>query len=248
MVIAACCWGCDSTPAPAVAPAPTIVPVGPGDGVLFVGNSLTYANDLPGIVEGLAIAAGGRLQTASVAYPAYSLGDHLTQGDALRSIASKGWRVVVLQQGPSGLEESRRLLRMYTALFDPHVRAAGARTALFSVWPDSAFGTSFPEVAESYSLAASDVGGIYLPVTDAWTLAWQRDSSLRLYSADGFHPSEQGSYLSALVIAGVLTAQSPVGMAAHVVRPSGHELSIPPDLAGVLQGAAAAAVAAYARP
>ena len=223
-------------------------PAGPGNGILFVGNSLTFANDLPGVVEGLVAGSGGRLQTAIVAYSDYDLSDHLRQGAALRSIATGGWRAVVLQQGPSGLAEGRKALRRFTASFDARIRAAGARTALFSVWPAADGPATFDAVAESYSLAASDVGGIYLPVTQAWSLAWVRDGSLLLYSSDGFHPSEEGSYLAALVIAGVLTGKSPVGMPARVVRPDGRELSIPPAAAAVLQDAAAAAIAAYARP
>jgi len=178
---------------------------GSGSGVLFIGNSLTYTNDLPGLVHGLAGAVGRPLAVASVALPDFSLEDHFHQGDALRAIARGGWSFVVLQQGPSSLDDSRALLRRDAARFDQRIRAIGARTALFSVWPESARQAAFPAVAQSYSLAASDVSGIYLPVTKAWLDAWARDPSLPLYGPDGFHPSEHGSYLAALVIAGVLT-------------------------------------------
>src|SRR4051812_31473667 len=80
---------------------------GPGTGALFVGNSLTYTNDLPGLVRALAAAVGHPLAVASVALPDYSLEDHWNQGDALRAIARGGWSFVVLQQGPSSLEDSR---------------------------------------------------------------------------------------------------------------------------------------------
>ena len=95
----------------------------------------------------------------------------------------------------------------------PHSTCASARwaraTALFSVWADSHGPSTFDEVRESYSLAAADVGGVYLPVNEAWSLAWDRQSTLRLYSSDGFHPSEEGSYLAALVMVGVLAGASP---------------------------------------
>jgi hypothetical protein len=38
---------------------------GPGEGALFIGNSLTYANDLPGLVSALAAADGKRLPPSS---------------------------------------------------------------------------------------------------------------------------------------------------------------------------------------
>ncbi len=233
-------WACGSG-APGTQQRPA--PKGSGDDVLFVGNSLTYTNDLPGLVQGLAAAGGVRLQTASVTFPGYSLADHLEQQDAVRAIAGGGWRVVVLQQGPSALVESRELLRRDTALFDQRIRAVGGRTALFSVWPESSRQSAFGDVAASYAAAASDVGGIYLPVTQAWLEAWKRDPSLALYSDDGFHPSAQGSYLAALVIASALTGISPAQMSARVVRPGGSELSIPPAVATVLRAAAAAAIA-----
>jgi hypothetical protein len=224
------------------------VPDGPGSGILFVGNSLTYTEDLPGLVAALSIAAGRPVATASIAYPDYSLEDHWNRGDALRAIARGGWTVVVLQQGPSSLDDSRVLLRRDTARFDQRIRAAGARTALFSVWPESARRSAFPAVAESYRLAASDVGGVYLPVTQAWLEAWAQDPSLPLYGPDGFHPSSHGSYLAALVIAGVLTGASPLTMPARVARPGGGVLAIPEPAASILRAAAEAAIAGQALP
>src|SRR3954447_4256426 len=110
---------------------------GPGTGILFVGNSLTYTNDLPGLVAGLAKAVGHPVPVASVAFPDFSLADHWNQGDAVRAISRGGWSFVVLQQGPSSLDDSRVLLRRDAARFDARIRAIGARTALFSVWPES---------------------------------------------------------------------------------------------------------------
>src|SRR3954467_11902194 len=140
----------------------------PGTGVLFVGNSLTYTNDVPGLVAGLASAVGHPLPVASVAFPDFSLEDHWNRGEAVRAIDRGGWTFVVLQQGPSSLDDSRVLLRRDTARFDQRIRAIGARTAPFSVWAESDRRSAFPAVAESYRLAAADVGGVYFPVTQAW--------------------------------------------------------------------------------
>jgi hypothetical protein len=215
------------------------VPAGPGDGVLFVGNSLTFANDLPGMVERLAAAGGVRLPTAQVTFGGYSLSDHLANGDAARSIAGGGWRVVVLQQGPSGQPESRIDLRKDTARFDGLIRRAGARTAIFAVWADSHGPSTFEDVRESYFLAAQDVSAIYFPVNEAWTLAWSRDPALPLYSSDGFHPSAEGTYLAALVIAHLLT-----GIAPSLMPPP---TGVPATDAKTLQDAAADATVAPER-
>lgn len=235
MAAMSCGGGERSAPSP-----PRALPAG-GDGILFVGNSLTYVNDLPGMVQGLAASLGVVLPTAQVAKSGYSLSDHLDQGDAARAIAAGGWRAVILQQGPSGQPDSRVLLRRDTARFDRLIRNAGARTALFSVWADSNGPSDFDEVRESYSLAAADVNALYFPVNEAWSLARERDPALRLYADDGFHPSEEGSYLAALVIASTLTGIPAARMPAAFARPDGSQVVVDAADASVLRAAAAMA-------
>lgn len=167
--------------------------------VLFIGNSLTNANDLPAIVCALARSAGRQAICESVATPDYGLEEHWNDGEARRAIA-RGWDVVVLQQGPSALPESRRLLIAYARRFDAEIKKAGARTAFYMVWPSRARRGDFAGVSQSYRAAAKEVQGQLMPAGDAWRAAWAVDAGLPLYGPDGFHPSPIGSYLAALVI------------------------------------------------
>jgi len=199
--------------------------------VLFVGNSLTTTNDLPSMVESLLVGGGGpRLECHAVAFPGYSLEDHWNRGDAARAIGAGGWAAVVLQQGPSALPESRALLVEYARRFDAVVKRVGARTALYMVWPASSRSADFDAVSASYAAAAREVNGVLLPAGDAWRAAWRRDARIALYGPDGFHPSEQGSYLAALVIYARLSERSPVGLP---------RLMVSPDRAALLQEVAA---------
>jgi hypothetical protein len=191
--------------------------------ILFVGNSLTMANDLPEMVENIAKANGERIECLSVAFSGYSLEDHWSQGDAARAIAAGSWTFVVLQQGPSALPESRVHLRADVRRFDEVITRHGARTALYMVWPSSERRQDFDAVSESYALAAADVRGILLPAGDAWRAAWREDPSLPLYGSDGFHPSPLGSYLAALVIYNRLIGPASPGAAPGLPRlPAGH--------------------------
>ena len=79
--------------------------------VLFVGNSLTETNDLPSVVAGLARATGRSLEYRTIAFGGFALEDHWAQGDARAALASRTWKVVVMQQGPSALPESQINLR-----------------------------------------------------------------------------------------------------------------------------------------
>src|SRR5689334_5259202 len=77
--------------------------------VLFVGNSLTYTNNLPKVIAAMPCFADGRAVVAeSVTGPDMSLDDHLARGAVARRLSRERWDVVVLQQGPSSLEDSRR--------------------------------------------------------------------------------------------------------------------------------------------
>lgn len=185
--------------------------------VLFIGNSLTYSNDLPAIVAALAEASQQkRFIYKTIALPNFSLEDHWNQGDAQKAIANDKWHVVVLQQGPSGLPESRESLLEYTRRFAKVIRAVGAKPALYQVWPSAARSNDFPRVLESYQLAAAEISGLLLPVGAAWRAAWKHNPKLALYADDQFHPSVLGSYLAALVLYEKLFEKSPLGLPANL--------------------------------
>ena len=121
--------------------------------------------------------AAGPSTTMAVTVNNFSLEDHWNQGNARAAIAKGGWSVVVLQQGPSALARvPRAAARLRQAIRRPRPRKAGARTALYMVWPSKARSRDFDAVSESYALAARDVDGMLLPAGDAWREAWRRDS------------------------------------------------------------------------
>jgi hypothetical protein len=98
--------------------------------VLFIGNSLTYVNDVPGIVAVLAEAAGETAPVCrAVVGGGLSLEDHWNRGEAVRALEQEKWDFVVLQQGPSTSPEGRALLLRYARRFVPLIRKADAKTA-----------------------------------------------------------------------------------------------------------------------
>ncbi len=180
--------------------------------VLFIGNSLTYYNDLGGMMVAVAVSAGDRdIRSATVAFPDYALEDHIAEGTALRSLRQSGWEFVVMQQGPSSLPENQLLLANGAKAFDASIRAAGATPVLFMVWPQSNRMQDFPAVRTSYRNAASAVRGIFAPAGDAWTSAWELDPSINLY-LDGLHANPAGTYLAAIVILHQLRGTDPTSL------------------------------------
>ena len=215
--------------------------------VLFIGNSLTYANDLPLIVQALSVAAGQKMQVESITGGGYSLDDHWSAGDAPKAIKSQKWDYVVLQHGPSTLASSRVELRNSAKKYDKIIRQAGGRPALYMVWPSLDRFSYFDAVREAYSLAASDVNGVFMPAGEAWRAAWKRDPDAPLYGGDDFHPSTNGSYTAALSIYGMLVGKSPEGLPSRLELANGQVIQVQPALAKLLQEAAAEANKTYGR-
>jgi hypothetical protein len=201
--------------------------------VLFIGNSLTAANDLPAVVASL---SRGRIAYRTVAPGGVSLEDHWNFTGARDALENGTWDYVVLQQGPSTLPESAANLRDWAVRWGAAIRNHGAKPAVYEVWPDSAFGVrlSFPAVIRSYRAAADAARALLLPAGEAWRAAWRRVPRLGLYGPDGFHPSKLGTTLAALVICARLTN----------TPPSRIPLPYPAKTATLLRTAAAEAIRA----
>jgi hypothetical protein len=209
--------------------------------VLFVGNSLTIRNDLPGMLEVLLRSTGvDEVVVGSVSRPGWGLEDHWHLGDARKRIKNGDWDVVVLQQGPSATEGRPSLLE-YTRRFAERIESAGGKTALYMVWPSRARSFDFDGVSESYTTAARSVDGILLPVGDAWRVAQRLDPHVALYGPDGFHPTAGATYLAALVILQRLTGVDPRGMPARLAPENGSDLALSEELSALFQEAAATA-------
>jgi hypothetical protein len=216
--------------------------------VLFIGNSLTYVNDLPGTVARLGASAKDSFEVESVAEGGFALIDHVNgKSDAVHVIQSRGWDYVVLQQGPSSLPISRDTLVLATQLLDPYIRAAGARTAELMVWPDATNQAAFDAVRISYQEAAQAVDGLFLPGGEAWRAAWALYPMLQLYSSDGFHPSELGTYLTALVVLEGITGRDVQSLPPFAIA-AGHQLDTPPGVVRLMQRAAHETVVRFSSP
>jgi hypothetical protein len=173
----------------------------PSRSILFIGNSLTYTNDLPSVVAAVARAGHDSVRTGIAAGPDLAVVDH-TNGatDAVAAIDGAGWSFVVLQQGPTPAGVCRDTLVIAAMRLGPHIRRAGGRAGLFLPWPRRGYPGSVGFAGESASLAARSVGGIVIPVGIAWNSALAADATLPLYGPDGYHPAPAGTLLAALTV------------------------------------------------
>jgi len=220
-----------------------------GDGelrVLYIGNSLTYTNDVPGLVATIAEAGGRSVAYGSIAEPNFSLEDHWNAGIADRIRAARA-DFVVLQQGPSSLPENQEHLRRWSERLAGAIRDAGGRPVLFMVWPSSDRAFVFDAVRDSYRNAAQAVGGLFAPAGETWRAVWSSDPQLTLYGPDGFHPTRLGSVAAALTLYAVLFDAAVSDLPTQLVpkTPGREVIQLSPSVSSVLYAAVDETVARH---
>lgn len=172
-----------------------------GRSLLFIGNSLTYVNDLPAMVAKVAEAADDSVRVGMVAGPNLAVIDHVNGAtDAVAQIGRGGWSFVVLQQGPTPAGVCRDTLVIAAMRLAPHINRVEARAVLFLPWARRQFPQSLESAGQSAALAARAVGGVVAPIGIAWKDALSADPTAPLYGSDGYHPAPAGTLLAALTL------------------------------------------------
>jgi len=220
--------------------------------ILFVGNSLTAANNLPGLVATIAQAAGHSVAALGLVAPNFSLQEHWQSGVPER-IREERPDVVVFQQGPTSLDASRAHLLAWTDSFAPVVREVGAEPAFLMVWPEIQRVGVFDAVRENYKAAADRSGGIFIAAGEAWRPLVPGAGSVEPvpgpdpYGPDGFHPSYEGSLLAAFTVVAAVFGRPVEGLPADMSPGDGRnpEIHLEPTLAALLQRLADRAVEAF---
>lgn len=193
--------------------------------VLFIGNSYTFVNDLPGMFESMTAADDAPHVVSSLATAGATVADHVVDPQ-LASVLAEGWDVVVVQ-GQSvepiiaydAFEQG--VLDLATSIDDA---SPGAELVLFETWaradgsPDLAvIGMSAEEMQQAltdgYANAALAVGAIVVPVGRSWANAATDAPEIELYADDGSHPSVAGSFLATCGFFGTLTGSPATGSA-----------------------------------
>ncbi|MEP2935465.1 MAG: SGNH/GDSL hydrolase family protein [Gilvibacter sp.] len=168
--------------------------------LLFVGNSLTYFNDLPGLVGERASLEGIDIETTTVAYGNYGLEDHWNDGEIQTMIETFDYDFVIIQQGPSSQAYGRSSLIEYGGYIKEVCAANDTELAFFMVWPSLVYYHTFPGVIQNYTDAATLNEALLCPVGEHWRDVVDQTGDTSYYGPDGFHPSLEGSEIAAQII------------------------------------------------
>ncbi|HVO43520.1 MAG TPA: hypothetical protein VMT34_12895 [Aggregatilineales bacterium] len=194
--------------------------------VLFIGNSYTYVNNLPGLIIELAAYEPRPLDAEMIVEGGATLANHWTEGKALAAIRRGHWEYVVLQEQSTlgsgivinDIDQIGDPANFYVAVrrFDAEIRKGGARTVLFLTWARQNAPQNQTLLTQAYTNIARELHVVVSPVGPAWQVARITDSSLALHQSDGSHPTSTGSYLAACVFYATFYRKSPIGLPAHV--------------------------------
>jgi hypothetical protein len=184
--------------------------------VLFIGNSFTARNDLPGLIARLANAADRGLKHRMITAGGASLKRHWNAGAAADAIKNGSFDYVVLQEQSTLPIKSPARMHESVRLFDQIIKAAGARTALYLTWARQHGAETQAAITDAYTSIAEDLGATLIPAGVAWQRFMKSHKAPSLYDADQSHPSLAGSYLAACVAFAALFDISPVGNTADV--------------------------------
>ena len=192
--------------------------------ILFIGNSYTYVNDLPGTFAKLANAGGHPVDVEMEAQGGWSLSEHLNSSVTLDKISSSKWNFVALQeQSEIPAVEQSRTQEMFPAARSlvQRIEQGGAQPILFLTWAHRdglpAYGMNNYDamqfqINQGYLGMAQELNVPVAPVGVAWTTVRGAYPQLTLWQDDGSHPTMTGTYLAACVFYAVIFRQSPAGL------------------------------------
>lgn len=213
--------------------------------VLFVGNSYTFYNDLPGLFEKLARENGREVTVFSVTEGGRKLVKFQKTEDPYTQrleelLAREHFDTVFLQEFSTLPAEDYGTFFSGVRYLVEKMRGRADRTILYATWgrkpgsPDlERLGWTNESMtralADSYTKAAKELGLDVSYVGPAFRKVLVRHPEIELYDPDKTHPSREGSALAAMVHYGTIFGEMPS---------SAHSLELSRDVLSVFMDAA----------
>jgi hypothetical protein len=192
--------------------------------VLFIGNSYTFVNDLPGMLVRIAATAGvpPAITTDEVVEGGATLYDHWTEGVAPARIREGGWTHVVLQGQSLEADYPSTSFTGMALQFGSVIGEVGAHPTLFVTWARAAGDTVYQpgfasfinpdEMQDRITFGYVDVaerlpGSILACVGEAFRTSLRDHPEIVLHQDDRSHPTIAGTYLAASTFYVALTGR-----------------------------------------
>jgi hypothetical protein len=182
--------------------------------ILFIGNSFTQRNDLPGLLTEMAAEREVNVEQELISAGGASLRTHWNAGRAVQAISSGGYDYVVLQEQSTLPVKNANRMAENVRFFDEVIRQANSKTVLYMTWARQHAPESQKAITDAYNSIGKELKAIVVPVGAVWQAYLATHDQPRLYDRDQSHPSFAGTYLAACVFLAKLLKINPVGIEA----------------------------------
>lgn len=191
--------------------------------ILWIGNSFTFFNDVPKMVEDMAVLNNIPVSTKRILKGGESFKGHLQNPELIRQLEKGGWDYVVMQEFSSTPAYSTKFIAEnifpYATEIDSLAKkySPGVETIYYMTWGhkngnirqtdyplDDTYELMQDRIITTYIDMAYENKGTVAPVGIAWRNIRDKYPEIELYSEDNFHPSLEGSYLAALTLLGTI--------------------------------------------
>jgi hypothetical protein len=181
--------------------------------VLFIGNSYTHYNNMPGIFQDIAVSKGVKINVEMSAKSNHTCKMHCAREELFEKINSKKWDYVVIQafsrelgHDPAYLDTS--FVPYFNRIIDSvYTNNACTNVLLYMTWGYKNGQKENPEmdtyqkmsdkIAQGYQYISDIYSLPIVPVGQVWETISKNYKDINLYVEDNQHPSIYGSFLIA---------------------------------------------------
>lgn len=177
-------------------------------GVLFLGNSHTASNDVPGMVREL-IQSDGSGTVAKTKLITAGFVEELAKSEVLAQEVRSGKFNALVMQGAK-LSSSHRYDYDHSGAVDiaKLAKRSGLSVWLFAEWPRRGWKET-DYILKEYREIADPSGARIIPTCRAWDRLITEGFKPVLWQSDGNHATQVGSFVAASTIAAFLSPKSP---------------------------------------
>jgi hypothetical protein len=157
--------------------------------LLFIDNSFTQRNNLPGLLAQLAAARDLSVKHELISVGGASLRRHWNAGRAAKEIETGGFDYVVLQEQSTLPVKNPKRMAENVRLFDESIKRADSQTVLYMTWARQQAPETQQAIADAYNTIGDERGAIVVPVGLAWQNFMATHDKPALHDRDGSHPT-----------------------------------------------------------
>lgn len=180
--------------------------------VLFIGNSITYFNDMPQTFKNIANSLGDETSVTMYAPGGTGFVNHVADPAVYNLFRQGNWDYIVLQPGSNEspgysapinetLERARTLIdSIYT--YNPCADVLFYEIS-YGVWGNTpnnlaTYNNTMSLIKDNLEILADSTKSFFAPVGEGFRTKWNKNQTEMLWNSNGdIHPNAKGSYIAA---------------------------------------------------